>query len=40
MKPTKEDLKAKAYDLIVKRAEIENELAQVNQAIANYKEEK
>jgi hypothetical protein len=35
----KEELKAKAYDLLLKRAEIETELQQVNQAIANFKED-
>ena len=33
-----EQLKARANDLLLKRAEIETELQQVNQTISNFKE--
>lgn len=39
-KPTKEELKAKAYDLMVVIQNAQNQLVQINQAIAGYEEKK
>ena len=39
MKQTLQELKAMAYDLIAQKEYVINQLRQINQAIANYKEE-